>query len=718
VSINSLGSALSGLLGGSSSTTSSVPFSFSGVASGLDTAGIINSLMAIERAPLQQFNQQKAKIQARDQAYQDVKSKLQSVQTALTTLLQSSAINVKSANVSAPTGSSTIMTASATSDAVAGSYAVNVTQLATASSITTSKPMSKGVNPAATLASSGMLVTPTTGTFTVNGVSISINATTDTLNSIVNKITDSSMGGSGGATGVTASIVNDANGNPNFIKLTPISTTQAIQLGSGSDTSNFLSAANLVATNVAGGAVQSTAPLSQANPGNTLSTQPFNLATGTTLASSGSFIINGTTINWSNTDSLSTVLNRINTSQAGVRATYNAQADQVTLTNLATGNQAVNVSETAPPAGQSGLLAAFGLVGPNAVSTAGKTAQFTIASNGGPAGPTQYSNSNTITGALPGVTLNLTGTGTNTVTVAQDTTTAANNIQSFISAFNTAVDTIDTYTKYDPTTKKGSVLTGDSTILGIASSLKSMLGSAALVPTGSAYKTLGDIGITTGAYGSALGSTNHLTLNSSKLTTALLNNSSAVFSVLSGLVGTATLTDARGNALASGNSWLQSVSGQPSNQTASGRYQITYNPAVTTNNVTSIFTASSGGTSAAVLGTVTAGSTTGVVPGMLLTAKGAPVAGTEYVTYNVTTSGVFQGVGNYLTSLLQTGGVFDTESQIATKQTTDINNQITSLNTRLTQRQQTLQAQFTQMEVAMSKLQQQSASLTQKLSGN
>jgi flagellar hook-associated protein 2 len=714
MSINSISS----LLGGSSNglSGSSTPINFSGVVSGLDTTSIINSLMALERRPLTNFNNQKAQIQARDQAYQDVKGKLTALQSALQSLMQSSAINVKSASVSAPSGSSTVLTATATSDAAAGAYAVNVTQLASSSSVGTSKPVSKGVNTTAVLNSSGMTTVPTAGTFTVNGVSISVDPTVNTLQSMVSKITDSSAGGTGGATGVTATIVNDANGNPNAIKLAPLNPAQAIQIGSGADTSNFLSAVRLVATNVAGGSIQSTQPLSAMTPGNALSAQPFNFSGTTTLASTGTLTINGTSIAWSNTDSLNTVLSRINGSAAGVRATYNAQTDTVSIMNTATGNQAVSLSESAPPAGQSGLLAALGLTGPNAVVTTGKTAQFTIATNGGTPGPVQYSNSNTATGVVPGLTLNLTATGASTVTVGQDSTTATNNIQSFISAFNTAIDTIENYTKIDLKTNKGSLLTGNPTIQGIESSLKSLMTTQANVPSGSTYKTIGDIGLSTGAYGSALYSTNHLVLDTGKLSTALQTNASAVFGVLSGLVATTSITNASGSPISTGTSWLQSVSGLPSGNATSGRYQITYTPSAT-NNLSATFLSNTG-SGAPLTGLIAAGGTSSVVPGMVLSAKSAPVAGTEYVNYTVSSAGVLQGVNNYLSQMLAPGGAFDAESQSAASQSKSIDSQIASLNARLALKQQTLQNQFTKMEVALAKLQQQGASLSSKLSAS
>src|SRR5437899_2460245 len=350
-------------------------FNIDGVASGLNTTSIIDKMMSLYRAPLTSLHNQQADVQARDKAYQAIKSQLSSFQTALQTLLKPSNVNAKTASSS----STSVATATANSDAINGSFGLTVNRLATATALASTSPVSLGVDDGsisgARLNAAGFSTAVTAGTFTVNGVSISIDPTVDKLADVVNKI-NTQTAAAPGTVGVTATLVNDANGNPNFIKLTPnAGNTSAIQLGSVGDTSNFLTAAHLVATGVtgggAGGAVTSNAPLSSTQTGAALSSGRFSAGS---LDASGNFTINGTTINWSNADSLSTVLNRINTSNAGVRATYDATSDKVTFTNVTTGNQTMTVSDSAPAAGKIGFLQALGLNASNQV--VGQTAQY------------------------------------------------------------------------------------------------------------------------------------------------------------------------------------------------------------------------------------------------------------------------------------------------------------------------------------------------------
>src|ERR1051326_5667432 len=118
-------------IGSASSLTSSTPFQFDGVVSGLSTRSIISKLMSLERGPLNQLQQQQATIQSRDTAYANIKSQVASFQTALQTLLQQSNVNVKAALST----TANVATATATSDASNGNYQLSVTRLATSSSV-------------------------------------------------------------------------------------------------------------------------------------------------------------------------------------------------------------------------------------------------------------------------------------------------------------------------------------------------------------------------------------------------------------------------------------------------------------------------------------------------------------------------------------------------------------------------------------------------------
>jgi flagellar hook-associated protein 2 len=100
----------------------------SGLASGLDTEGMITQLMALERQPETRWSQQKTISQTKEQALKDVLSRIKTLQT--------NANDLKSVTTWLPTQSvdvtdSTKLTASAVSGAAPGSYSMSVSQLAT-----------------------------------------------------------------------------------------------------------------------------------------------------------------------------------------------------------------------------------------------------------------------------------------------------------------------------------------------------------------------------------------------------------------------------------------------------------------------------------------------------------------------------------------------------------------------------------------------------------
>lgn len=125
--------------------------------------------------------------------------------------------------------------------------------------------------------------------------------------------------------------------------------------------------------------------------------------------------------------------------------------------------------------------------------------------------------SNTITGSIEGVTLNLTDTTalgvTTKLTLTRDTAGVKTALEAFVKAYNDTNKALTDATAFNTSTGKGAILNGDSTIRSIMTQMRSiMTGAVPGAPTGSS--TLSAAGITTSADGS-------LTIDDTKLTAAL-----------------------------------------------------------------------------------------------------------------------------------------------------------------------------------------------------
>lgn len=131
--------------------------------------------------------------------------------------------------------------------------------------------------------------------------------------------------------------------------------------------------------------------------------------------------------------------------------------------------------------------------------------------------------SNKMTDVVPGVTLQLSQVTTEAVEISieNDLTAIQKNIQSFVDAYNAMSQTLAAATKYDGASKTGGPLQGDSTTLGLQSTLRSILGSSSV---GSTFSRLSDIGLERQTDGT-------LKVNATKLTTALgdLDNLKTLF---------------------------------------------------------------------------------------------------------------------------------------------------------------------------------------------
>ncbi|MCL5958015.1 MAG: flagellar filament capping protein FliD, partial [Chloroflexi bacterium] len=319
----------------------------------------------------------------------------------------------------------------------------------------------------------------------------------------------------------------------------------------------------------------------------------------------------------------------------------------------------------------------------------------------------RYSTSNTVTDAVTGVTLNFKKADDATwitLNVNQDTSSTVAAVKDFVSQYNSAMSLIRDKTAYDATKKEGGLLMGDATVLGIERTMASLLNGSG-VGLSSVARSLSDIGITTGKVGTAVGQTDNLVLDESKLVAKLQSNAAAVADVFGGLVNTTALTPG-------GTGSIASVAGTP-NKRSSGSYSIVSDAS---GNLTATFTPSGGGAPVVTTGTILAGGTNStLIPGVTLTAKGVPAAGTDTVTTNFTTVGVGVSIADYLSNLTKSGGIFDVAQESGNSEIADINSSIQRLQDRLDQREANLRMKFNALELALSNLQNQSSSLSAQL---
>ncbi len=141
--------------------------------------------------------------------------------------------------------------------------------------------------------------------------------------------------------------------------------------------------------------------------------------------------------------------------------------------------------------------------------------------------------SNTVTDALPGVTLTLKAQSTadETLTVSRSTDDNKKAVTDWVNAYNSLQSTITSLTKYEPpatgaTAQNSSngVLMGDSTIRGVQSDLRALLTN---VQTGS-YAIMAQLGITQDPLKGADGTFGNLKIDDKKLTQALTDNPAGV----------------------------------------------------------------------------------------------------------------------------------------------------------------------------------------------
>jgi flagellar hook-associated protein 2 len=408
----------------------------SGLASGFDWQSMIEQLMAVEQTSVTRVQSEKVKLQRRQSALDSVKNNMDSLKSATDDLRKSSSEYYNRTTSLAKDTSTTNsnLSASAEGTTPTGTYRFEVIQKATASTFTGGKAGIPITSTSGTLASLKISTAITAGVFTVNGKEVEV-ATTDTLADVFTKISTATSGE------VTAALASDR------IVLTGHdlgSGQPRIRLGASSDTSNFLEAMRLFSdtSTTPATTVSSTQDLGATNVNSVLSSAIDVGALSGITDNAGSFKINGKTINFNtSTGSLRAIMSEVNTSGAGVIMNYDPGADRFTITNTSTGSLDIALEDS------TGILAQMGLTtGTGATKTFGVNAQFKV--NGGSTVIT--SNSNTLiegSHGIPGLSVTIKDTGTDTLTVAAETGTAQKKIQTFVSAYNALTSKIDELTK-------------------------------------------------------------------------------------------------------------------------------------------------------------------------------------------------------------------------------------------------------------------------------
>jgi flagellar hook-associated protein 2 len=298
--------------------------SSAGVGSGLDVAGIIDKLMAVERQPMAKLQTQASVMQTQLSAFGQMQSLVAAFKDATTALL--SADNY--ALTSATSGDSTIVGASSTAKAAPGSYAVSVSALASAQTVASTA----GQFAAATnLVGTGSITirlgawnagqTAFTEKPDSSDVVIPIGAEANTLEGIRDAI-------NAAGAGVTASIVTDTTGARLALQSASTGAENGFRVTVADDDGNDADALGLsrLAFDPPGGANQMTLTASAAN----------------TQATINGIAVTSTDAKISAIDGLTLTANRVTASPVAVSVTRNTGALKGLINGFASAYNALN----------------------------------------------------------------------------------------------------------------------------------------------------------------------------------------------------------------------------------------------------------------------------------------------------------------------------------------------------------------------------------------
>lgn len=412
--------------------------------SGFDTEAIVSDLMRVERIPLDALKQKRTILEWRQEAYRGItnlligfKSKYFDIVNRTSYMLSTNSVKAMSASSS----NSSYVTATATSGAVMGEHSIKITQLASATSLTNSSGISKGIT--------GNIAADEDGSLSDKLQKLAGKKIFVELDGVSKQIT---LGGTNAEEfrQQLETALDEAFGK---VTINGVETSK-FDISILDETENGFSfsintKANSGATKVSVyGVAETTEEMAGLEDLGLTAGQSNRISLNSSLLTlkdafsqplefdeegNASFVINGETINIKSTDTLKQVFDKINNNEkAKAKISYDEVTDKITLVSAVTG--AASNLEVADSTGN--FLSALNLD----VKTNGQDAIVTID------GELLVRSSNSFT--VNGVTYNLHKTHEadsvgDTITVNQDVESVINSIKNFIDEYNKLIGTIN-----------------------------------------------------------------------------------------------------------------------------------------------------------------------------------------------------------------------------------------------------------------------------------
>lgn len=206
------------------------------------------------------------------------------------------------------------------------------------------------------------------------------------------------------------------------------------------------------------------------------------------------------------TDTLADVANKINASTDRVRAAVVQDGSQQRLVvrSMGTGvDQGFRIQVSDADGNDTDAAGLSRLAYDPAAGTAGLTLTQSAQNTRVDVDGVEVSSANqTVSGVIPGVTLNVKSVTTAPVTVSveRDPAVLRKALDAFVQAYNQLNTTLSEATRYDAKTRQAGPLQGDSTIVTLQSALRRLLGTPSTNPLDT--RTWSDIGVRQGRDGS------------------------------------------------------------------------------------------------------------------------------------------------------------------------------------------------------------------------